>query len=145
MHVSIQARRSDSSKNFTSRRQRGERTTPCNILSRTRMIMSDSALLQKISLGREKSADGGRRHEKGSPLRRFSPPIPMVAREIACETHPWAVVRVWPRPSVPLCFEAGRVLVVPIGRGPVHEVVPALIILNKSSPLRRLIIEFAVP
>jgi len=125
--------------------------TPCNILSRTRMITRDSASLQKISLDREKSADGGQNRDaknmrEGSPPRRFeSPPILVVAREIACEAHPWAVVRVWPRPSVPLCFETGRVLVVPIGRGPVHEVVPALIILNKSSPLRRLIIEFAVP
>lgn len=51
----------------------------------------------------------------------------------------------WPRPSLPLYGPYGGEAVIAIGRQPVREVVPALIILNKSSPLRRLIIEFAVP
>lgn len=50
-----------------------------------------------------------------------------------------------PRPPFPLWQPRGGAEVRAIGRQPVREVVPALIILNKSSPLRRLIIEFAVP
>lgn len=68
-----------------------------------------------------------------------------LARQVACGSSAMGGANAGPRLSLPLYGRRGGEAFIAIGRQPVREVVPTLIILNKSSPLRRLIIEFAVP
>jgi hypothetical protein len=116
--------------------------------SHARLRMQACALLRKISseksiLPVEISKRGGKRRGRGVATAK-------VASDHDCTRSCMRVSPVGgrcarPRLPLPLRRGSGGARDAPIGRGPVHEVVPALIILNKSSPLRRLIIEFAVP
>ena len=96
------------------------------------------AILAKGEGGGERKREREREREKGRGSGEF-------AREVACGASAVGGDGYMPRLSLPLCGRRGGEARIAIGRKPVREVVPTLIILNKSSPLRRLIIEFAVP